>query len=269
MIKQILIGIFTLLNIQMVSAQILFDSVFNSDFAAQVKSIDEFINRFNGTEMNKQIKNDSTGRRNNIIALFDYQMNHLGLSNDDFKSFILNFVNLSIKSGIKLKITDSAIWAEAKSSIKVEGKKKTIAIILKSETYKENRVRWAIAGVRGLAEEGIINTTKYRAISPVEHEIHFMTLDEIFHNNTADIMDYRSKDATIDELSVFLTLVMTKKIEFDRVEKLTIHCLEVPGYIFTINEQGRTGNNSGWLISNLMLSSDNEKKQYTKKLLNK
>lgn len=266
MINRILTILLTLWSIQ-INAQTIHD--LNSEFAAQVKSIDEFICRFNGTEDNQEIKNDSAWRKNNILSLFDFQMNHNGLSESDFKKLIVSFLNRTIESHTKLKITDANIWAEAKSSIKINGRKKDITLILKSETYKENRVRWAIAGVKGLVDAGIIDTTNYCVISPVEHEIHFMTLDEIFSNRNTAIMGYRSKDAVIDELSVFLTLAMTGNMEFDMVDKLTIHCLEVPGYAFTINEQVRRGNNSGWLITSLTTLNDNEKEQYIKKLLNR
>lgn len=264
--KYILI-VLALTFMQSVSAQSLLDLTFNSDFAAQVKSIDEFICRFNGTEVNPEIKNDSNQRRNNIITLFDFQMSHSELPDNEFKQLVIDFVNQAIESDVKLRITDAPIWAEAQSSIKVDGKKTTITLILKSETYKRNLVRWAIAGVNGLVEAGVIDTANYYMISPVEHEMHFMALDGIFHNNRTEIMGYRSKDVEIDELSVFFTLVVAGKIDFCMVDKLTIHCLEVPGYVFTINEQGRRGNNSGWLISSLMQIDDNDKKQYIKKLL--
>lgn len=269
-IVKFILAILAFTHMQSASAQSLLDLSLNADFAAQVKSIDEFICRFNGIELNPEIKNDSgIRRRNNIIALFDFQMSHTKLSDNEFKQLITGFVNRAIESGIRLQITNSKMWAEAKSSIKVDGKKKVVTLVLKSETYKKNFVRWAIVGVKGLVEADIIDTTNYYAISPVEHEIHFMTLDNIFRNNRAKIMGYRGKDATIDELSVFLTLAMTGKIDFCMVDKLTIHCLEVPGYAFTINELGRRGNNSGWLISKLIPLEDYDKKQYIKKLLNR
>ena len=40
-------------------------------FARNVKSIDELINRFNGTESHPDIAQDSLSRRNNILALFN------------------------------------------------------------------------------------------------------------------------------------------------------------------------------------------------------
>lgn len=260
---------FVTLVSQSVLAQHIPDMTLKSNFAAQVKSIDEFINRFNGTETNPEVRCDLNQRRNNIIALFDYRMNHAGLAEDDFKGLIAGFVEKVLTSGVTLKLTDADMWAEAQSSVTVGGKKKTMTLILKSETYKDNLVRWAFAGVRGLVDAGVIDTSKYCAISPVEHELHFMALDGIINSNRTAIMSYRSKDVQVDELSVFLTLVMAGKIDFGMVENLTIHCLEIPGYVFTINEQGRKGTNSGWLVSKVIKIGESEKMQYIRKLLNR
>ncbi len=45
-------------------------------FARNVKSIDELINRFNGTESHPDIAQDSLSRRNNILALFNPRHRH-------------------------------------------------------------------------------------------------------------------------------------------------------------------------------------------------
>lgn len=254
---------------QYANAQIISNTTLNTDFAAQVKSIDEFICRFNGTEANPEIKKDTNWRTNNLMALFDYQMDRTGLSDNEFRNLLTGFVNQVIANNVTIQITDAAMWAEAKSCITIDEKKISITLVLQSETYNENLVRWAIVGVRGLTQADIIDTTKYFPISPVEHELHFMSLDDIFQRNHSEIMGYRGKDVHIDELSVLLALAMVGKIRFNEVDKLTIHCLEVPGYVFTINEQIRSGNNSGWLISKLITLKEKDKKQYIQKLLNR
>ena len=248
-------------------SQTLPDPVLNAEFSAQVKSIDEFINRFNGTESNPEVKNDSNFYRNNLIALFDYQMKHDGLTDAAFRKMISDFVQQIEVQNAKIKLTDSSMWAEAKSSVKVDGRSRTLTLLLRSETYNKDRVRWTIAGAKGVLKACGIDTAQYYAISPVEHEVHFMSLDGIFTNNRKGIMGYKSKECNIDELSVFFSFVMIGKIEFCAVSHVTFHCLEVPNYAFTIEEQGRRGLNSGWLITNLIPLSDNNKNQYINKLL--
>lgn len=250
-------------------AQDVTDAVLNSDFAAQVKSIDEFICRFNGTEIKPEITKDSQWKRNNLLSLFDFQMPHGKLSDDEFRQLITEFINSSIENNTKLKLTDAEIWAEINASVTINDKKRKINLVLQSETYRDKLVRWAIVSVKGLAKAGVIDTTHYYAISPVEHELHFMSIDDIFQNCRSEIMGYRGRNVMIDELSVFFTLSLLGKVKIDMVDKVTIHCLEVPGFAFTINEQGRKGNNSGWLISSLTSLKKIDKKQYIKKILEK
>ena len=193
---RLILAVFAVSVSQNVMAQHIVDMAFKHNFEAQVKSIDEFINRFNGTESNPDIRRDSNQRKKNIIALFDYQMSHAGLSDDDFKRLIVGFVDRAQESGVTLRLTDADMWAEAQSDMTIGNKKKKVTLILKSETYKDNLVRWAIAGVSGLVDAGVIDTSKYSAISPVEHELHFMSLDGTINGNRKGIMNYRSKDVS-------------------------------------------------------------------------
>ncbi len=248
-------------------AQKITDVVFNSDFAAQVKSIDEFICRFNGVETKPGIAKNAQWKRNNLLSLFDFQMSHGNLSDYEFRQLLTAFVNSSIENNTKLKITDAKIWAEINTSATINGKKSNINLLMQSETYNDSLVRWAIVDVKGLVKAGIIDTIHYYAISPVEHELHFMSIDDVFQNCRSEIMGYRGKHILIDELSVFFTFALLGKVKIDMINKVTIHCLEVPGFVFTINEYGRKGDNSGWLISSLKPLKESNKKQYIKQIL--
>lgn len=248
-------------------SQNLLDITFNEDFAAQVKSVDEFICRFNGTESKPGIAKGSQWKRDNLLSLFNFQISHGGLPDAEFRLLLTEFVNSAIQNDTKLEITDAEMWAEVKTSATINGKKGCVRLILQSETYKDSLVRWAIVAVNGLARAGIIDTTHFFAISPVEHEVHFMSIDDIFQNCRPEIMGYRGKNVSINELSVFFTFSMLGRVKINRIDNVTIHCLEVPGFAFTINEYGRNGNNSGWLISSVKRINENEKKEYITKLI--
>lgn len=246
------------------NAQSFPDMTLDKDFAAQVKSIDEFIQRFNGEETHPELKDGN--RTLNLVALFDYKMNHEGLPDSTFKKKVMNFVKHVEESGAKIKLTDDEFFAEADIAANILGKSTSIALILQSQTYNKDRVRWAIVGVRGLTEAGIIDAEHFYGISPVEHETHFMSINDIFAHNAPEIWGYRGKDTKIDELSVFLTIAKMGKVRINSVNKLTMHCLEIPNYVFTINEEGRRGRNSGWLISGVTKIKENKKKEYLTKL---
>lgn len=250
-----------------VSAQSFPDLIFENDFAAQVKSIDEFIQRFNGKESHPDLKGEN--RTLNLIALFDYKMSHEGLSDTAFKKKIMDFVQQVNANCSKIKLTDDDFYAEANITAKILGKSVSLSLILQSQSYNKDRVRWAIIGVRGLVKSGIIDTKQFYGISPVEHETHFMSIGDIFAHNSPEIFGYRGKDTKIDELSVFLTMAKLDKVRIVSVNELTMHCLEIPNYVFTVKEKGRSGQNSGWLISNVTKINENKKNEYLTKLIGK
>lgn len=249
------------------TAQSLVGLDMDENFKAQVKSIDEFIQRFNGEETHPDIGESADSKTRNLVALFDYEMSHNGMAAAEFTQFVSEFVQTVEKNEAKICLTDSDMYAEADISATVLGKKASLKLILQSQIYNNGRVRWAIVGVRGLFAANVVDTTKYYGISPVEHEIHFMGIGDIFKYNCPEMLGYRGKHTALDELSVLLGLAMAGQVSVSAVNNLTIRCAEIPGYAFAVNEQGRDGRNSGWLISSLEKITD--KTEYINKLLGK
>ena len=258
-------SLFFMLVIPLVmTAQSLPDMMLEKNFLTQVKSIDEFIQRFNGNESDAT---DSIGRIRDLIALFDYRMPKENVADSVFKQNVLDFVNCIEKHNTKIQLTDADMYAEVKSKATVLGKDIDLTLILQSQNYGNDRTRWAIIGAKGLADANIIDTVRFYGISPVEHEICFMGLGDIFEtSNNSNLIGYRGKNTPVDELSVLLTLGMTDNVRISIVEKLTMHCLEIPEYVFTIDERSQS-NNEGWRISGFTKLED--KKKYINKLLGK
>lgn len=225
------------------------DMTLDREFAAQVKSIDEFIARFNGDESHPEISSDSI-RRDNIIALFDFQMSHKGLDDIVFKYQILDFAKSALSWGNKLSISSGNAYAEAICSIKYSGKQYHITLLMTLDKTSDGNLKWAICGVKGMASLGIYND-KRLTISPVEHETHFMSLQDLFQANQQYVPSMRSNDKEIDEMSFFFGLCVAKVIEFIQVDELKFHFVSIPKYAFVVEEIGRPGNNSGWLITQI------------------
>lgn len=241
------------------------DMTIEKEFSSQVKSVDEFIQRFNGNESHPNLNESTNNRANNILALFNYQIEHENLSDTLFKKRILDFVHKVENNKVQLRLTGGEIYAVVNVTSTIRGKIVSLDLIFQSQMYKKGRVRWAIVGVKGMAESNVIDTANYYAISPTEHEIHFMGLSDIFAYNSRDIMGYRGNKSKVDELSVFLTMSVLDSVRINKVNNLTMYCLDVPDYVFTIDEFGRRGTNSGWLISSL--SKVSNKEEYINKIL--
>lgn len=250
-----------------IQAQSIPDMALTSNFKAEVKSLEEFMSRFNGIESKPGIENDKNSRRNNLISLFNFQMDKGSNSREEFAGRVNEFVDSILMNNVEFRISNSGLLAECVCRMKFQGKEKKLTLILRSEEYRKERYRWAIVGVRNLGELDLYNAEKYYAISPAEHEVHFMGLSNYLNANSNHAFGYRGLKCKIDSLSVFFTLIWTGEMSFELVEKQTFHYFDIPGYIITIDEYSRPGTNSGWLISSFDKVSHEEKINRLNKLI--
>lgn len=238
------------------------------DFAAQVKSIDEFMARFNGDESMPGLSSDSL-RRDNILHLFDFGMSHEGLTKEQFRGRIQDFINSSVNWNSHLSITSKGTYAEAKCRVKYKKKQYFVTLLMQREKTQKGGQKWAVTKVKGLSSLGVYND-KRLTISPVDHETHFMSLQDLFQANRQIVPSMRSNEVEIDELSFFFGLCVANAIEFELVDELKFHFTDLPDYAFVVEEKGRPGTNSGWLITKVKkLNSVKEKSDYIDELLGK
>lgn len=142
-------------------------------------------------------------------------------------------------------------------------------MILKPELIRKYEYKWVIIGVK--ADFLSIEPTKRNEglmISPVDNEVSFMSLAEITQNNSADILNYVNKNFEVNVLNTFLYLVKNKQIQVEFTERIVYHFLQIPNYIFTVQNYERESYNSGWLISSLMQMDDKLKSTYKVEVLN-
>ena len=241
------------------------DMTLEKEFGYRVKSINEFIARFNGYETKPDIPKDSLARRNNIISLFDIDMSHEGLDDKEFRQEIMAFVDSASTWEGKICL-DSEALAEATCRVKYNKQEYLLSMFLKREISRTGQDKWSVTGLRGLRALGLYND-KRLTISPVDHEIYFISLQDIFQENKPLVPFIRSNDKEIDELSFFFALCMTGAMDFVQIEGLKIHFWAVPGYAFEINEINREGSNSGWLITKLQQVPEVGKEVYVRNLL--
>lgn len=246
-IKLVLL-LLALFNVTTFRAQILDNKeLLNDYFAAHIKSLDEFFRRFSLEEVTPGLENATAERR--ILSLFDLKMSHEGASDSQFREDLREFVSCIEKQRAHVDIHSSLINVYAQTRIKCNGKNASVTIRMKNEPLDSVRNRWSIAGVEGLEKAGILDTNHYYAISPVDHELHFISLSDLFELRREDMLAFRSMDAPIDPLTFFLTMGMVGKISVDHVEREFVECRAINGYIFTVEEQNRFDKNSGWLIT--------------------
>lgn len=273
--KRLLAIITALIFVQNASAQIsVHDSMLDTLFAYSVKSCDEFLSRFNGEETAPGISMDEAEyRERNILALFEKErliehQNKYTVDNQLFRD-ITAFIKYVCGKNIQIKLTDGDFFAAAYMKAKFQGKEKKICIALKYENTGNDIFRWAIAGASGLIENKMIDTAQNGSIRPVDHEVNFMQLKNVLNMPDGKVLNFRSNDTDIDQLSYLSALINTKQITFMQCDSVVFHCLSVKDYLFKVSKFNRKDYNTGWLISDFQKINAEDKQKYINQLLGK
>ncbi len=274
--KKTLIFILVLIMHKGLFAQIINgkDPMLDTLFKHSIKSLDEFIARFNGTENNPNIsKEEKEYRENNILALFNKEwimkiQEKEGEKNQTFND-ISEFIKTVCNTKQQLSADDSLFFAEAQLKVKYQNKEKLLNIILKMEDTGGHIYRWSICGVNGLIENQMLDTVINTGIRPIDHEMNFMQLRGILANANNNMTNYRSQGTDIDPLSYFFALVKAKQIQFVQCNAVVYHFFNVKGYYFKVEKFNRQDYNSGWLVSDFKKITEKEKINYLTKIFDK
>jgi len=262
-IRIILLSIVCAASLVSTAQTILPDATLNEDFANYVKSLDEFMHRFNGEELHPSVKKSDTDYlRKNLFWLFNFDVKNKVEQLAKMK----DFVKCIIESDIRLAFKDSTWFAKASFVANYKGKNISLIMFLRTEPTPKTNYCWKICGIQGIEKIGLYAQGKQYSISNIEHEMNFVELCSIFSNNRENIFGYMSARNNVDQLSVFITLCKTGLLTFNYVNDLSFIFTSVPGYVFTVSEYARRGNNSGWLISSFE-KCDNKQK-YINNLIN-
>jgi len=253
------------------NAQVYLDNVVDdeSDLYAQTKQINQFFRRFNAEESKKGkrlYEGDKNFRDAELRA--DYLENLYDLENKNItsglvKEFISN-VN-SKQSAQYIDFYDQNWYAEIDASFKYKGKDANVIMYMKIE--KENLgYKWVISNIffnefDKLFYPDTSGTKAPHFIHPMSHEIRFMSLRKIF-DRTTNLEYYSKKEFSPDYLSLFLFEIKNGNLVFSDVNDLKFHFLQVDGWYFEIQYFNRKGYNTGWLISNLLKVTDDDKANF-------
>jgi len=232
---------------------------------AMTKQMSQFFSRFNNEEdqfgkkmwpSNPAYRNQET-REERLPLLFDQQNARTTGTLRDF------FIDDLVKSDSSfLKFTGGRWYAEVSSSFTFKGKEVQIILILMIE--KENLgSKWVLTNVYFPAFNKIFPSGdkadhEKHFLHPMSHELDFMNIYKAF--KTPEVIEYyASKEFKPDYLSLFFYEVKQGNMKFKNVDKMKFHIFQIDNWYFEVSWFNRSGNNSGWLISNLMYAPENEK----------
>lgn len=241
------------------------DSRMDSLFLMNVSSISEFISRFNNESYHPLLKEtaDTLRNKHNALSLFDMQSDMIRANED----LVMQFAEDVVQNGYTISYGDSLWFAEAECLVKFDEKEYKITLIFTTEKDSQGQLAWVLYGV-GDVYGKLIPKSIHRSIDPTDNEINFLSLSDIFSYDSANAFGYISHEYKPDQVSIFLSLIYMRKIEFITVNHISYYFLNVPGYAFVVSYQNKKSGNSGWLISSLNRMTDSEKYAYAISLLN-
>ncbi len=225
------------------------DMLYNS----HVKSLDEFIQRFNGLEISPILAKEDTNKvQKTRFLLFDYDLVKDVERNDSIPSIFEKFVYDVCADSIAISIEDPHNWIEAICEFKWNNSVKTLTLKMQLEESDDHCWRWAIIDVGGLKESGLLEDEGVLQISPVEHEINYIGLESLFLHEYSKITTTKKTGESINQLSFFYGLVYSGVLKYVGCKGVEFHCGQIPGYFFIVREVNRMNStNSGWLIKSL------------------
>lgn len=229
------------------------DDILNGDvYAAQVKLIDEFIDRFNLQEIRKDINNLEEKNEASLLLLFDLEK-YTSEKDEAFQN-VQKFVHKAIQNKIQIVHADSLWYANATVEGKLAGKKVQFNLLLSYVSRGEDMYKWVISDVQGelFHSNGKIEDLY---ISPSAHEMEFLELKRITSETHKFINSFIKDNHNYDALSAFAVLVRCGLLKIDFVSSLEFCFMQVPNYQFFVKYFPRETRNSGWLIDRIELLS--------------
>ena len=265
-------------------------SKLTEDFAFSVKSIDDFIERFDfyrGTDFERFfVKNypaDTLTREKLLLSLFNYR-NRNFQGNEDVISFIRDVTDSLYPKYIFF--SDSSWYAELECRVNYREKPESLRLIMRVEIDEEKAMKWSIvtASAAFLGEDSTANGTLSFALNnaymksrmkdqsryflhPVSHALGFMNIDVLFSYRRNEFEKYIYEGPRTRQLQQLVELVQDHKISFVDVNAISYHFLQIDGWVAIVDYFNREEMNSGWLINTLFRASNEQKKIYLKQHL--
>lgn len=263
-LKKALLLVVVSLYSEVCFAQIIVGDTFLDTYAATyVKSVEEFMRRFNSEEIHPDLDtthNDNL-RLRSILTLFDLQK--FQVKDSTTARQIVAFADTVCHKDIRLALDGTGLFAEACCSFLYKQNEVPIDLVFVFEPVRDDIYKWAIVGANGMNENKILNNSRDGYINPTQHEVRFTELSTA----CKDLTRFLSVNKSVDQLSYLLGMLQSEQLKFGACNKVRFHFLQVPGYVFIVDEVNRLSNNSGYLINTLLETNGTDKQKYVSHLI--
>ena len=233
------------------------------------KQMGQFIHRFNyeedqyGKRLNANDKDyRNVDKRKTILPLlFDLENPRTA---GDLRNY---FIEDLIKNDQYMEFLGGDWFSEISAKFKWKGQEVDVCMILALEKDGLGS-KWVVTNVffsefQKLFPQGELADREKHFLHPMSHELDFMNIYKIF-NDPQIIEYYASTNYAPDYLTLFFYEVKRGNLKFDHVESVKFHVFQIKNWYFEVSWFNRSGYNSGWLISNLVYITNEEKETLLK-----
>jgi hypothetical protein len=250
-----------------------------ANFLYEVKVIDEFIERFNDDPTSFLRKEYlRVGKEINFTRqdLLKYLFEKTVAPSDSLVMKFVSQVTDSV-SPQKLNFNDSEWYAEVMCAFNAGGRRIEIPLVMQISEDTDKSVRWMISGIGDSpalqdpnASTAALKTTvkdQKQYISPSDYATNFLELHRILKPGFEGINYMTPQLLESERGKRFAQLVESGKMKFESSGHMRFYFFQIPNYTFTVERFVRQTTHSGWLISDLTSTTEDEKQARKAKLL--
>lgn len=249
---------------QPAKAQVIDELGDESMLYAQTKLVNQFFRRFNGEEDEKGERyyegdkgyHDQALRRKYIGILFDNQNTMLPASLK--KEFAQEMTD---KANPHYLDFHSGNWmAEVSTLFTYQGKEQPVTLFMKLQPQRLG-YEWVIEEVyfdpfKKYFSKDTTATKKF--LHPLSHELDFMNLRKAFQESE-NPESYTPDSFEPSFLTLFIYEMKKGNLKFKTVRDVKFHFFQIDSWYFELSQFNRASYNSGWLISNMVKTSEENK----------
>jgi hypothetical protein len=239
-------------------------------FYAMTKQMGQFMRRFNyeedqfGERLNPKSKEfrNNTMRRKSLPILF----NQTELpATPELRQFFIEDVTKNDSN--YMTFLGGRWYSEVTATFSYKGKEVKVLMVLSIEREGLGS-KWVLTNVyfpefNKLFPKGEIAEKEKHFLHPMSHELDFMNIHKVFQ--TPEVIEYyASSDFQPDYLTLFFYEVKKKNLVFKKVDGLKFHVFQIKDWYFEVSWFNNSGNNSGWLMSNLIYMPEKDKTEIIK-----
>jgi hypothetical protein len=229
----------------------------------KVSQFGQFVKRFNYEEdfWGKPISSSfekKVNRQNYINLLFNTYDSRLDSASssysNEYRTLKNEFISFVVKNNYKINRTSDSLYTIAECEVFYHKTPATLKLILKQQFINKG-MAWVITDVNdGFFYDADYDKGTISFIPPTSNEVNYVHLRSFFEKKDS-LANYAYPGYKCNRLSIFFHLLHNGEIQYNFVKSITYFICDIPGWIVQVREYNREGDNSGWLIENVIRNS--------------